>query len=261
MSDGGASGPIACTRVADGRVARITIDAGRGNILTRRVIEVLDATFTELRTDPHVCAVVLDAAGRDFSFGASVPEHTPDQVGRMLPAFVQLFRTIARTSLPLCAAVQGQCLGGAAELVLVAQHVIASGDAEIGLPEVRLGVFPPVASALLPLRVRQPVADRFVALGETLDARSALDVGIVDEVVQRTELASAAIAWAAPYAKLSAAAVRFATRAARAAWDEALGARLDRLERLYLDELMSTDDAREGIRAFLERRQPTWVDR
>lgn len=247
-------------RVEDGRIARLVLDAGKGNVLTTAVVEALRCAFGEVGAEPRVRAVLLTHAGQDFSFGASVPEHAPGQVERMLPKFHELFRTIAATNLPVVTAVRGRCLGGGFELAIVAQHLVVAADARLGVPEVTLGVFPPIAAALLPFRVAQPVVDRLVGRGETLLGPEAVTVGVADEVAPAPDVEARALDHARGYVPLSGVAVRHATRAARVAWNEALGARLERLEAQYLGELMRTRDASEGIAAFVERRLPTWVD-
>ncbi len=253
--------PIAISRLAEGKVARVHLQAGKGNVLSRAVIVALDRAFRDLGADGRVRAVALTAEGRAFSFGASVPEHAPGEVDAMLPAFHGLMRTIVDVGLPLGVAVRGSCLGGGLELAVMGHHVVAADDATLGCPEVKLGVFPPVLAAVLPLRCRQPVVDRLVTLGESVSGAEALALGLVDEVAPAADVDARVVAWADKYLELSGAAVRFATRAARAAFAEALGARLDRLEKLYLSELMATADAKEGIAAFLARRAPVWVDR
>ncbi|MDH5492282.1 MAG: enoyl-CoA hydratase/isomerase family protein [Myxococcales bacterium] len=252
---------ILVERLEEGRIARLSLSAGKGNVLTKALNGELARAFDALGEDRRLRAIVLTAEGKDFSFGASVPEHAPGQVEQMLPAFHALFRSIARSALPVVAAVRGRCLGGGFELALAAHRIFVTPDAKLGVPEVTLGVFPPVAAALLPLRVPQPVVDRMVGLGEIVDGSLAVQLGLADTLVEAPEaLESEALDWARRTLDLSGAAVRFATRAARAAWDEALGSRLAQLEALYLNELMETADAREGIAAFIERRKPRWVD-
>ncbi len=195
-------------------------------------------------------AVILTAEGADFSYGASVAEHAPGPVREMLPLFSGLFRTIARAGVPLCAAVRGRCLGGGLELALAAHRILVAADAQLGLPEVKLGVFPPVAAAVLPLRVPQPVVDRLVMTGATVSGVEAVHLGLADQACAAEALEEEALAWARTFVELSGSSLRFATRAARAAWNEALGVRLERLEHLYLGELMDTRDAHEGIRGL-----------
>jgi cyclohexa-1,5-dienecarbonyl-CoA hydratase len=213
-----------------------------------------------LGEERSVHAVLLTAEGQSFCYGASIPEHAPGVVERMLPEFHALFRTISRAALPVVAAVRGKCLGGGLELALAAHRLVVAEDAELGFPEVTLGVFPPVAAALLPLRVPQPVVDRMVVLGDVVKGTDAVALGLADECAPSPSVENRALHWAARYRELSGTALRHATRASRTAWDEVLESRLGRLEHLYLDELMATADAREGIAAFLDRRPPRWSD-
>lgn len=259
MTDPGSS--VEVSRLAEGRIARVILNAGKGNVLSRAVIEELDGVFRAIGEDRAVVAVVLGAEGKHFSFGASVEEHVPGEVETMLPAFHRLFRTIAQAAVPICAAVRGQCLGGGFELALAAHRIVVAEDANLGVPEITLGVFPPVAAAVLPLRVSQAVADRLVTTGETVTGAEAVALGVADQACDAALVEEEATRWAQRYLGLSGASVRFATRAARMAWDEALCERLERLEKLYLEQLMKTADAKEGIAAFMERRKPSWVNR
>jgi cyclohexa-1,5-dienecarbonyl-CoA hydratase len=251
---------IRVEHLADGHVVFVRLAAGKGNVLSLEVLGELDACWRALSEAPHVHAVVLGAAGPDFSFGASVAEHRPDLVRRMLPAFHTLFRTIAAAAVPTIAAVRGRCFGGGLELALAAQHIVVADDASLGVPEITLGVFPPVAAAVLPFRVRQPVADRLITLGEVVSGREAVALGLADQSVPADGVERAALAIAERYVALSGSSLRFATRAARAGWNDALDDRLTSLEQLYLGELTKTHDGCEGIEAFLGKRKPVWTD-
>lgn len=216
------TGPVEVIARTDGRVAEVRLAAGKGNVLTREVIGRLDEVFGRLGEERGVRSVVLTADGPHFSFGASVAEHAPGEVERMLPAFHRLFRTIARSGLPIAAAVRGRCLGGGLELALAAHHLIVAEDAKLGVPEVTLGVFPPVAAAVLPLRCAQPTVDRLIGTGEVVGAEEAVALGLADAMAPVEEAEARARAWAERYAGLSSVAVRFATRAARIAWADSI---------------------------------------
>lgn len=255
------TGGVEVIRDHQARLAEVRLSAGRGNVIGRALCERLAGVFAELGADHGINAVLLSASGSDFCFGASVPEHMPKEVEGMLSALHGLAQVIVDAALPVCALVQGRCLGGGLEVVLCAQRVIVAHGARLGLPEVTLGVFPPLGATLLPFRVSQPVVDRLVVQGEIVDAEEALAVGLADELTSEADLASRGRLWASRFAGLSASSLRFASMAARAGLHDALGAPLTRLEALYLTRLLETHDGVEGINAFVEKRVPTWQHR
>lgn len=253
-----AARPVLATLEEGGALLRLRLQCGKGNVLDTAAIAALREALRAAREQPAVRAVLLCAAGKHFSFGASVEEHLPDKVGEMLPAFHALFRDLAASGKALLCAVRGQCLGGGLELAAACQRVFAAPDARLGQPEVKLGVIAPVASLLLPLRCGQAAADDLLLTGRTLDAEEARHLGLVDEVNPDPE--AAALAWfRAHLLPLSGAALRHAVRAARYGFERELEAGLAELERRYLDDLMRTHDAGEGIAAFLEKRSPRWT--
>lgn len=241
----------------DGAWARLSLDRPKANVLDAEMVGALRAALAELRGRRGLKLVVLDHAGPHFSFGASVEEHLPGRVEGMLTGFHALFRELEAVGVPTAALVRGQCLGGGFELAVACGQVIAAPDAKLAVPEVKLGVFPPVAAALLPLRCDLQVATRMVLTGQALTAAEALAAGVVDAVAEDPE--AALVAWyEAHLAGLSAVAVSFAWRAARRPVQRALAEDLPAFEALYLRELMATRDPVEGLRAFIERRPPQW---
>lgn len=239
---------------------RVTLARPKGNVLDSAMIEALRAALVERSGDPEVRAVLFDAEGNNFSFGASVEEHRPETVGSMLPAFHGLFRDLAECGRVLLAAVRGNCLGGGLELAAFCQRVFAAPGARLGCPEIRLGVFAPVASCVLPARVGQRHADDLLLTGRTVESAEALSIGLVDEISE--DPAAAALAYfRAHFAGASASSLAFAVRAARSGLHREFETRLAELERVYLDGLVPTADAREGIEAFLEKREPRWRHR
>lgn len=178
----------------------------------------------------------------------------------MLPRFHGLIRAMLESRVVCLAAVRGQCLGGGLEVASLCHRVFASPDAKLGQPEIVLGVFAPVASVLLSERIGQPSADDLCLSGRTVPAGDALAMGLVDAVDDAPE--EAAQAYAKKYLlRHSASSLRYAVAASRNRWTKRLERELPELERLYLDELMATADAKEGIRAFVEKRTPEWSHR
>jgi cyclohexa-1,5-dienecarbonyl-CoA hydratase len=186
-----------------------------------------------------------------------VEEHLPGQVAGMLRGFHGLFRAIAESGVPVLAAVRGACLGGGLELASFSHRVFAAPGARLGQPEILLGVFAPVASVILAERVGRAHAEDLCLTGRTVGAEEALRMGLVD--VLADDPAQAALAWARErLLPLSAGSLRIAVRAVRHGLHARLVTDLAQLERLYLDELMQTEDAVEGLHAFLEKRGPRW---
>jgi cyclohexa-1,5-dienecarbonyl-CoA hydratase len=240
-------------------LCRLTLDHGKGNVLDSSLVAALTAGLRETVADPQVRAIVLDAAGKDFCFGASVEEHLPPRAEGMLRALHRLLLSLVEAPVPVVVAVQGKCLGGGLELALAGSRIIASADALLGQPEVKLGVFAPAASALLPERVGQAAAEELLVTGRSLKAHHALALGLIDDVAIDETPAERALLWVEHHLLThSVSGLRFACRAARLERAARFAATLPRLEKLYLEELMPTPDATEGLKAFLEKRAPKW---
>ncbi len=177
----------------------------------------------------------------------------------MIGVFHRLFRLMLEANVITLAAVRGQCLGGGLELASFCNRLFASPDARLGQPEIQLGVFAPVASVALAERVGRSRAEDLCLSGRSLTAEEGLAIGLVDEVAE--DPSRAALAYAREHLlPRSASSLRLALRAVRAGFAERFDAELARVERLYLDELMSTADANEGLVAFIEKRKPIWSD-
>lgn len=249
--------PVRTTLEEDATLLRVVLARPRANILDLAMIEALRQA---IHAAPHARTLLFEGEGPNFSYGASVDEHRPERVGELLPAFHALFRTLAGCGKVLLAAVHGQCLGGGLELAAFCHRVFAAPEATLGQPEVKLGVFAPVASLVLPLRLGQARADDLLLTGRLVGAQEAHTLGLVDEVVR--DPAATARAWHRRHIlPLSGAALRWTIQASRHLLHKAVREELDRVERMYLDDLMATHDAREGIEAFLEKRTPVWSHR
>lgn len=250
---------ISCRRRHAGRVLELTLQAPPGNILDRETMDAAHAALLTETTQPGLTAIVLRAAGEHFSYGASIQQHAPDRVAGLLQSFHRLVRTLLQAALPTVGIVRGQCLGGGMELISLCHWVFAAPDARFGQPEIRLGLFPPVASVVLPWRIGQPAADDLVLTGRSIDADEARRLGLVSRV-DADPSASADRFLEEHVLGASATALHHAARAARHHMRRAVLADLETVERQYLEELMRTPDAREGIAAFLEKRSPRWQD-
>jgi cyclohexa-1,5-dienecarbonyl-CoA hydratase len=234
----------------------------KGNIITAEIIAALTAALDGLEDNPHLKLITIEGEGSDFSFGASVPEHTRQEIERVLPAMHELIYAWLDLHAVTAAVVRGRCLGGGFELAMACDFIFASEDATLGLPEIALGAFPPAASAILPVRVSSARATSAIVTGTPRTAAAWRDIGLVECVSGGATLARDVDAWFERHlAPRSAAALHYAAAAARFALRTHVRAVLPQLERLYLKELMRTEDASEGVAAFLEKRAPRWTDR
>ena len=242
----------------EGTALRLILNQPKANILDAAMIRALrEALATKVTDDTRL--VIFEGEGKHFSFGASVEEHQAEQAQAMLTEFHGLFRDLAALAVPTCAVVRGQCLGGGLELASWCSWIVATPGASLGQPEIRLAVFPPMASILLPWRAGGRAALDLCLTGRSLTAQEALDMGIINAVVDDPE-----IWWrnlvAETLSKTSARSLRYAERAVRRSLMRDFEREVAALESLYVDELMKTHDANEGIAAFLERRKPLYTN-
>jgi cyclohexa-1,5-dienecarbonyl-CoA hydratase len=239
-------------------VARITLNRPPLNILTTVMMQEIHSALTVAASAPKRRAIVFDANGRAFSAGVDVGEHTAEKVQAMLEAFHAIFRTLAEVDVPTVAIVHGPALGGGCELVMMCDFVLAGRSATFGQPEIKVGVFPPVAAVSLPSLVGMRQALRLVLLGEVIGAEEAERLGLVTRAVPDESLREEGEKLIAALVNLSAPVLRLAKRATLRPFRQVFPRSLEEVERLYLQDLMVTRDAQEGLAAFLEKRQPAW---
>jgi len=248
--------------VSDG-VARLTLNKPPLNVLDIAMMREINTALEGLSDDAGVKVLVFEAAegSKAFSAGVDVSEHTADMVGEMIEVFHRIFRLLDRLEAPTVAVVGGAALGGGCELALFCDMVIASEKASFGQPEIQVGVFPPVAAVALPGIIGPKKALEMVLIGDRIRAPEALQIGLVNKVVPPEELRAAADEFVGKLTKLSGAVLRLTKRAVRVGSAGSFADGLAAVEELYLGPLMSTEDAREGLAAFMEKRAPVWKDR
>jgi cyclohexa-1,5-dienecarbonyl-CoA hydratase len=242
-----------------GTLWSVTLATPRANILDAAKVSALRAVFECAQGEQRLKAILLAGEGAHFSFGASVEEHLPGEVERMLAGFHGLLLALLECDVACLAAVRGQCLGGALELVQLCQRVFAAPDARLGQPEITLGVFAPAASLALVERIGRGAAEDLLLSGRSVGAPEALALGLVDQLADDPRAAALEYARTQLLPK-SAASLRLALHAARSSFRARFRSELAGIERLYLEQLMKTHDAVEGLRAFLEKRAPRWSD-
>lgn len=244
----------------EGGIGRLVLDRPPVNVLNLATMDALQLALAEAAADPGLKVLALSGAGRAFSAGVDVGDHTADRVERMLALFHGAVRQLMALEVPVVALVHGAALGGGCELALACDMILARDDLKLGQPEIQFAVFPPVAAALLPRLVGHQRAMDLILTGRTIGGTEALQMGLVSRVFGAAEFEAGTAAVLAEMASRSGPALRLAKRAVTAGTDLPFDAALDRAESLYLTELMQLPDAHEGIAAFMEKRPPVWRD-
>lgn len=240
---------------------RIVLDRPPGNLLSLDMVRALAACLAE-SVPPWRKWVTFEGAGDHFSYGAKIEEHVPGVMEEVLPEAHALLRQVLALTAATAALVQGRCLGGGFELALACDTIIATREASLGLPEIQLGVFPPAGSALLPLRVGASRSAAAVLTGVPRSADDWSQDGLIAVVAPRGGLHAAAGQWFDTYlASRSTVGVVAAARASRMTLRAAAEPAIAAAEKMYLEDVLPTHDAAEGVRAFVEKRAPQWKDR
>jgi cyclohexa-1,5-dienecarbonyl-CoA hydratase len=243
-----------------GSVAQVILDDGKGNVLDHLMMEELMAAFETFRHMNDLKLITFEGAGKHFSFGASVEEHQKDLAGAMLKSFHHLFFTLKDMAIPTLAKISGQCLGGGMELAIMCNFMFADSSAKLSQPEIVLGVFPPPASIILAEKVGLAKAEELILTGMTITAEHGKTMGLIIDVFEsKVALESGVDGFIEQYIlPKSASSLRFAVKACRVKFNHVLTNYLPTLEQLYVNELMNTKDANEGIGSFIEKRKPVW---
>jgi cyclohexa-1,5-dienecarbonyl-CoA hydratase len=240
-------------------VARITLQNPPLNIIDLPMMEQLAHALTEIEARPDISIIVLSAECKAFSAGVDVAAHVPNKVEEMLTKFHAVIRALIASKKVTITAVHGNCLGGGAELAMVCDIVYASVTAQWGFPEIKLACYPPVACTALAALVGQKRAAELILTGRTITGAEAAEIGLATRAIPEGKVITEIDICVNSLSKLSSAALA-ATKRAFYAWDSMhFDKGLARAEKIYLDDLMNTIDAQEGIQAFLEKRAPKWI--
>lgn len=235
-------------------IAKLTLNKPPLNVLDIAMMEELDATLKSLKGDGATNIIIIGAAGKAFSAGVDIADHTPDKVEKMITVFHGIFHTLWSLEQPIVAAVQGSALGGGCEVAMACDFIVASERAKFAQPEIKVGVFAPIATLLLPRLIARNKAVELLLTGDAIDAREAERIGLVNAVAPETEFAAKVDAFAARLASSSGTVLRMSKRAVKLGLESGLPA----IEKYYLNDLMQTQDAVEGLNAFMEKRSPVW---
>lgn len=242
-----------------GPVGRVRLTNPPLNVITVPMMREVLRALEGLEARPEVSVIVLEGDTRAFSAGVDINAHVPEQVHEMLTSFHAAIRAIVGARKVTIAAVRGACLGGGAELAAVCDLVYTARDASWGFPEIKLGCYPPVAAVALPALIGQKRASELILTGRQISGDEAVAIGLANRSARDEELDGIVQETLAELCGLSSAALAHAKKAIYA-WDAIhFDKGLARAEKIYLEELTSTADAREGIMAFLEKRPPKWT--
>jgi len=245
------------TETKDG-VAFLTLNRAPLNWLNIEMMEEIGAYLEGLMKEKALKLLVIQAMGKAFSVGAEVADHLGELGPKMIAAFHKMFRLMDRLGVPSIAVVNGSALGGGCELALYCDMVIATEKAKFGQPEIQVGVFPPIAALVFSRIMGRKKAMELILAGDTISAQDAFTLGLVNKVVSEASLSQEVEAFIGKFTKLSGIVLKLAKEAALAGLNDDLDKGLRKIEQIYLEKLMKTHDATEGLKSFLEKRKPTW---
>lgn len=247
------------TEFKDG-VATFTLNRAPLNVLNIEMMEEINAYLDELMKEKSLKLLVVRATGKAFSAGVDVGEHLGDLVYKMIEVFHKIFRLMDGLKVPSIAVVNGSALGGGCELALYCDMVIATEKAKFGQPEIQVGVFPPIAALIFPRMIGRKKAMELILSGDIISAQEAFNMGLVNKVVPEASLAEEVNGFIEKFKKLSGIVLKLTKEAALAGLNDDMDQGLKAIEKIYLERLMKTHDAIEGLKAFLDKRKPTWKD-
>jgi cyclohexa-1,5-dienecarbonyl-CoA hydratase len=252
--------PLKIKLEKDGRILRLTLARPKANIVDHAMLTAIRTALEEHRDLADIAAVLVDAEGPNFSFGASVEEHLPGQCEQMLKLIDGTVLDLIEYPVPVLVAVRGFCLGGGLEVACGGTLIFAAPGAQFGQPEIQLGVFAPAGSCLLPEMIGQAHAEDLLYSGRTIATEAAHRIGLVHTIADAPEAAAMEYIEQQLLPR-STFALRQAVSAARAEFAARIREKLIRVENMYMEELMTSHDAVEGLKSFIEKRLPEWQNR
>ncbi len=242
-------------------VLKLTLNRAPLNVLNIEMMEEINDFLSKSKETEGMRALLIDAKGKCFSAGVDVGEHMGDLAPKMIEVFHRMFRILYTYEVPVVASVYGSCLGGGCELAAFCDFIVASEDAKFGQPEIQVGVFPPIAALIFPRMLSRKTALELILSGKVIGAKEAMEIGLVNKVVPKEKLEEETQNYLKTFTGLSGIVLKKSKKAFLAGLYDDFEKCLKQIEEIYLKELMSTQDANEGLKAFLEKRKPTWQDR
>ena len=246
-----------------GSVARLTLNRPPYNVLTIDMMEEMARAIDGLHDQNEVRVILMQASPecKAFSAGVAIEDSRPDRAFQMLDSFQSVFRAMLEISKPVITVVNGQAIGGGCELVALADMIIATPKARFMQPEIRLGVFPPLAAVILPHIIGQKRALEMILTGEPLGAEEAMRLGLVNRVVPEATLTQEVEKILGKITEQSAPVLEMAKRVMYDTIGMSVTEAMKRSANIYLNQLMDLDDATEGLLAMAEKRKPVWKNK
>jgi cyclohexa-1,5-dienecarbonyl-CoA hydratase len=244
----------------DGGLGTITLRKPPVNVLNIEMMDEINETLRGWIEERDLKVVLFDAEGKCFSAGVDVGEHMGDLAPKMIESFHGMFRLMEALGAVTVASVFGSCLGGGCELAIFCDLVIADETAKFGQPEIQVGVLPPIAAQVMPRIIGRKAANDLILSGRIISAQEAVEIGLINKTVAKGDLSQETESFIKPYLSLSAEVIRIAKKTIKAGLMDEFEPSLKAIEDIYLNELMKTADAQEGLQAFLDKRKPVWKD-
>ncbi len=242
----------------DGGLGTITLSRPPVNVLNIEMMDEINDILNDWRENKDLKVVLFNANGKCFSAGVDVGEHMGDLVTKMIESFHGMFRLMDRLGAVTVSSVYGSCLGGGCELAIFCDLVVADDTAKFGQPEIQVGVLPPIAAQVMPRIIGRKAAMDLILSGRIVSAEEAMDMGLINKVVAKGDLSEETDKFIKPYLSLSAEIIRITKKTINAGLIDDFEPSLKIIEDIYINELMKTADAQEGLKAFLEKRSPEW---
>ncbi len=242
--------------------AFLTINRPPLNILNTSAMEEMNDALSSLAASKDVKVLVISGSGeKAFSAGVDVVDHTEDKVEKMLQVFHDIFRNLSKLDQVTVAALKGMTLGGGCEIAIFCDLIFAADNLKIGQPEIKLSVFPPVSLLVMPRLVGLKKASELLLTGKIIEAQEAAQIGLINKVVPLASFDAELESFIQSFTELSSVGLKYSKKGINLGLETNFLEGLERLEKIYLEELMASEDAHEGLKAFMEKRKPLWKNK